>query len=469
MASLAVRNVVLLLIGSVASMSSSALGSDWYRGVIEYGGSLYYHRVQAANDLAWISMQENSVFTHGGVTAVIFTNLFSDVGNLPAVRHFDRWGNPLHSLVAVGASYPDYLTGCTFDGVTRVFWEDDTHPDILHWRQIAADGTPLTPIENFREFPSNRSLGEFKAHQDAQGMSLVYGEGNATGNINPDVFLLIHPVDGPPIGPITIANTIRTEHWVQVHRLRTGITLTAFRRESNPHQLVLRAVSTTGEPGPEDVLSTTDPLPSNFYGLAHGGATLIYRDRPAPSGTPSEYRAQIFDADGLKVGPSVLLRTSATVGAPIAMPDGRYVISASEGSEQPWIQIADADGAVLTPRLNLTGPTPIPSVDFGFTRRAFAFDESGAIWAVFEAYTGGWRPMLSLLKPLVRGDLNGDGRLDNFDIDAFVLALLHPDAYHTTYPDIPPEVVVPLGDMNDDGLLNNFDIDGFVDALLGDP
>ena len=71
------------------------------------------------------------------------------------------------------------------------------------------------------------------------------------------------------------------------------------------------------------------------------------------------------------------------------------------------------------------------------------------------------------LFPNVLGDLNCDGALDNFDIDAFVLAL-------TSASNVPPfgeyYGVYPSGDamradINGDGTVNNFDVDPFV-ALL---
>ncbi|MBU0640367.1 MAG: hypothetical protein KKB50_16000 [Planctomycetes bacterium] len=64
------------------------------------------------------------------------------------------------------------------------------------------------------------------------------------------------------------------------------------------------------------------------------------------------------------------------------------------------------------------------------------------------------------------GDLNCDGMVNGFDIDAFVLALnaTPPDypEYYAVYPDCDHM----LADINQDGLVNGFDIDAFV-ALLG--
>ena len=53
--------------------------------------------------------------------------------------------------------------------------------------------------------------------------------------------------------------------------------------------------------------------------------------------------------------------------------------------------------------------------------------------------------------------------MNNFDIDAFVLALSNPAAYAAAYPDCD----VNNADINDDGFVNNFDIDAFVVLLSG--
>jgi hypothetical protein len=62
---------------------------------------------------------------------------------------------------------------------------------------------------------------------------------------------------------------------------------------------------------------------------------------------------------------------------------------------------------------------------------------------------------------ILRGDLNCDGLLNNFDIDPFVLALTDPAGYAGNYPACP----ILAADINGDGLVNNFDIDPFVACL----
>ncbi|MBK8913056.1 MAG: hypothetical protein IPM64_00400 [Phycisphaerales bacterium] len=64
------------------------------------------------------------------------------------------------------------------------------------------------------------------------------------------------------------------------------------------------------------------------------------------------------------------------------------------------------------------------------------------------------------------GDLDGDGRVTNFDVDAFVLALVDADSFALTYPDVDR---VCAGDVNRDGRLDLFDIDPFVACLVALP
>lgn len=59
------------------------------------------------------------------------------------------------------------------------------------------------------------------------------------------------------------------------------------------------------------------------------------------------------------------------------------------------------------------------------------------------------------------GDLNCDQRVNNFDIDPFVLAVTNPAAYQAANPDC----LLSNADCNGDGHVDNFDIDAFVRLL----
>ncbi len=63
-----------------------------------------------------------------------------------------------------------------------------------------------------------------------------------------------------------------------------------------------------------------------------------------------------------------------------------------------------------------------------------------------------------------RGDMNGDGVLDAFDVSVFELALADREAFVSTYPGVAAEVI---GDFTGDGLLDAFDVAGFEAALAG--
>lgn len=60
-----------------------------------------------------------------------------------------------------------------------------------------------------------------------------------------------------------------------------------------------------------------------------------------------------------------------------------------------------------------------------------------------------------------RGDMNCDNLINNFDIDAFILAITDPIEYEVQYPDCYRQ----NGDVNGDGRVDNFDIGPFVTCL----
>jgi hypothetical protein len=63
------------------------------------------------------------------------------------------------------------------------------------------------------------------------------------------------------------------------------------------------------------------------------------------------------------------------------------------------------------------------------------------------------------------GDADGDGAVNAFDIDAFVLALTDAAAYASEYGE---SAAACRCDVNCDGSVNSFDIDPFVMVLVGD-
>ncbi|MBL8880155.1 MAG: hypothetical protein JNG88_13635 [Phycisphaerales bacterium] len=72
---------------------------------------------------------------------------------------------------------------------------------------------------------------------------------------------------------------------------------------------------------------------------------------------------------------------------------------------------------------------------------------------------------IGYLRRMPDGDMNCDGRVDNFDIDPFVEALAEPEQYLTNHPSCD----VWLADMNHDERVNVFDIDPFVSVVIVTP
>ena len=61
------------------------------------------------------------------------------------------------------------------------------------------------------------------------------------------------------------------------------------------------------------------------------------------------------------------------------------------------------------------------------------------------------------------GDLNCDGVVNAFDIEAFLVALFDPDNYAAQFPDCD----INNADLNGDGSIDAFDIEPFLDLLFG--
>ena len=101
------------------------------------------------------------------------------------------------------------------------------------------------------------------------------------------------------------------------------------------------------------------------------------------------------------------------------------------------LDVAGAPRCVDDPDTEDTGSGEAPIVDMG----------------AYEFQPGGLTP----------GDLNCDGSVDFFDIQAFVLAITDPAAYEAQYPDCD----ILNGDCNGDGVVDFFDIDSFVELVIG--
>lgn len=144
------------------------------------------------------------------------------------------------------------------------------------------------------------------------------------------------------------------------------------------------------------------------------------------------------------------------------------------GYDDPWSQIDWGPGLVIyNPQFvdpaagNLRLKPSSPCIDAGDPQSADTLreDDLDGLLRVWDgdgfepprvdigAYEAGSRQ---------RGDLNCDGSVNAFDVEAFTLALSEPDAYRQRLP----ECDAALGDLNYDGTFNAFDVDAFVQRLL---
>ncbi|MBL8880084.1 MAG: PQQ-dependent sugar dehydrogenase [Phycisphaerales bacterium] len=102
---------------------------------------------------------------------------------------------------------------------------------------------------------------------------------------------------------------------------------------------------------------------------------------------------------------------------------------------------------------------------FGRYVSAFGEDVNGELYVLDQDVTGFGATTGMVHRIRVApgiGDPNCDGTINNFDIDAFVLALTDPVGYAAAFPNCP----LSQSDVNGDAAVNNFDIDTFVICLV---
>jgi hypothetical protein len=135
-------------------------------------------------------------------------------------------------------------------------------------------------------------------------------------------------------------------------------------------------------------------------------------------------------------------------------------ITPDGGSEGVFNHVFRWDGTAFSP----VGTGVGGGVDYEDARELVVFDDGRGpalyVGGYFES--AGDVPARGIARwGCVLGDLNCDGRVNNFDITPFVKALTDPTLYHELYPNCS----VANGDLNADGQVNNFDITPFVHLL----
>jgi ELWxxDGT repeat protein len=115
-------------------------------------------------------------------------------------------------------------------------------------------------------------------------------------------------------------------------------------------------------------------------------------------------------------------------------------------TSQAWVDYTPADGVFTSNESVQLTALPASAASCGIT-------DVGTALSLFAA------------PKMLAGDMNCDGRVDNFDIDPFVLALVNPSVYAAQFPNCSPL----HGDMDNSGTFTNFDIDPFVNFIVNGP
>lgn len=150
-------------------------------------------------------------------------------------------------------------------------------------------------------------------------------------------------------------------------------------------------------------------------------------------------------------------------------PGGDVLVADALANSVLWF---DAEGGLVRriDALRPRGVAPLESGNLLVASEAGLLEFAGADGSFVTTHLSGHPDSaLRFIRPLycriasVPGDMNGDGALNMFDVDPFVLSLVNPAGFRTQYPGVD---AVCAGDLNRDGRLNLFDVDPFVDRLL---
>ena len=192
-------------------------------------------------------------------------------------------------------------------------------------------------------------------------------------------------------------------------------------------------------------------------------------------GSPTFYNLLIFDTPiGIRVTSEDITVEHVTMGQGVGSP----ITNAGSGTITKsiiWPATFDTCGVHPTTYCNVGAGSDISCGAGNIDTNPMFLDpdacsyelhpDSPAMTTGPEGERIGWLGTLGVSGPPtpVLGDVNCDGLVNAFDIDAFVVALTDPAAYAVTYPDCD----IDNADVNEDGVVNAFDIDPFVNLLTG--
>ena len=196
-------------------------------------------------------------------------------------------------------------------------------------------------------------------------------------------------------------------------------------------------------------------MEGSFYFVFNGNESGYVTDMPldVPGGLTAPIAEYDHD-DGIAVVGGFVYRGSAYPAL-----EGRYVFGdfAQTFSNDGRLFYLDADDEIR--EFEILGQDAL-----GLSLLGFGQGADGTIYVLANETGvpfGDTGVVLRIASPA--GDMNCDGAVDFFDIDAFVMALTDPDGYAATFPDCD----INNADINGDGSVDFFDIDAFVALVTG--
>jgi autotransporter-associated beta strand protein len=156
---------------------------------------------------------------------------------------------------------------------------------------------------------------------------------------------------------------------------------------------------------------------------------------------------------------------SLSGGGTIDLGSGASIVQFNDSHSQTWsgiLRISNWSGSptgsgtdqLLVGTSALTGLTSAQLAEIHFTGlpTGAKFVANGANGEVVPLST----------TPLLIGDLNGDGHVNNTDITTMLTALVDLNAFKAAHPTLDSATLTDLGDLNADGAFNNLDLQGLA-------
>ncbi|MBK8913862.1 MAG: hypothetical protein IPM64_04530 [Phycisphaerales bacterium] len=427
-------------------------------------GRYYYLRQQPLNPAIFNPRDLHARARPGGGIHLIYADFSSWPLRDLYMKAFDSWGNVITpDSWCLEADYHDIsLSLLVLDDQVWIAWSDAQ----ATWAQrFATDGEgPIEPrfvLDDQMQSTEEISLA-------SNGSIVVAGFSSWDDGTPPwGALLRYYDLNGNPLTELTtIAGSTGATHYsnTKCAVAPNGDTMVSYTRALPSGAGFNRHGSLSGGFGaPQPMLA---PDNTGWPHALEDGGFLV----KSGSGEPLlSAHWQRFEPDGT---PVAWRAVSSTLGGGFAANRrGEFVQYYRRESiyEPPTCEFFDANLNLVSERIPVsrTGPNPT-QVAIAFPGDwATVLEDDGTFWCMWTIDPR--ETHVTMLKPFTPGDLDGDGRLTNFDIDPFVLALTNREAYQAAFPHIPPEAIDILGDMNGDGVLTNFDIDPFVDALVNGP